>query len=87
MKYTLFDPTKEIAYIPLNEELRTKGKAAVDVLGSNFGESSSGYIHIILFGIMTTKDVLVIAPYACSIFLMMCVIWLSAVKMMAKKIK
>ncbi len=87
MKYTLFDPTKEIAYIPLNEELRTKGKAAVDVLGSNFGESSSGYIHIILFAVMTTKDVLVIAPYACCIFLMMCMIWLAAVKRMAKKIK
>jgi AAA family ATP:ADP antiporter len=85
MKYTLFDPTKEMAYIPLSEELRTKGKAAVDVLGSNLGESGSGYIHIVLFGILATKDVLVIAPYACGIFLTMCLVWLMAVKVMAKK--
>lgn len=85
MKYTLFDPTKEMAYIPLSEELRTKGKAAVDVLGSNFGESSSGYIHMILFGIFATKDVFLIAPYACGIFVTVCVVWLMAVKRMAQK--
>ncbi|MES2608325.1 MAG: Npt1/Npt2 family nucleotide transporter [Pseudomonadota bacterium] len=86
MKYTLFDPTKEMAYIPLSEELRTKGKAAVDVLGSNLGESGSGYIHIILFSVMVTKDVLIIAPYACAIFLAVCLVWLMAVKVMADKI-
>ena len=85
MKYTLFDPTKEMAYIPLSEELRTKGKAAVDVLGSNLGESTSGYIHIILFGILATKDVLAAAPYACAIFLALCVVWLMAVKVMSNK--
>lgn len=85
MKYTLFDPTKEMAYIPLSEELRTKGKAAVDVLGSNFGESGSGYIHIVLFGMLATKDVLAVAPYACAIFLALCVVWMMAVKMMSRK--
>lgn len=86
MKYTLFDPTKEMSYIPLSEELRTKGKAAVDVLGSNFGESSSGYIHIILFSVMATKDVLLIAPYAFGIFLTICMVWILAVRAMSRKI-
>ncbi|MES2608331.1 MAG: Npt1/Npt2 family nucleotide transporter [Pseudomonadota bacterium] len=56
------------------------------MLGSNLGESGNGYIHIILFSVMVTKDVLIIAPYACAIFLAVCLVWLMAVKVMARKI-
>jgi AAA family ATP:ADP antiporter len=48
-KYTLFDATKELAFIPLDQEAQVKGKLIIDGIGSRLGRGTSSFLSIILF--------------------------------------
>lgn len=48
-KYTLFDSTKELAFIPLDQEGQMKGKLIIDGIGSRLGRGTSSFLSIILF--------------------------------------
>lgn len=76
-KYSLFDSTKEMSYIPLDDELKSKGKAAVDVVGGRFGKSGGGVIQstfFILFPNLTFADATPFFAIVC-IFIVLCWIY------------
>ena len=47
-KFSLFKPSEEMVYIGLDDEARTKGKAAIDVVGAQSGKSLSSVLQQIL---------------------------------------
>ena len=67
-KYALFDPTTQMAYIPLDEESKVKGKAAIEVLGSRIGKSGGSLVQqvlVLMFGnIISAAPILAVLYYA-----------------------
>jgi len=52
-KYSLVDATKELAFVPLSQECKLKGKAAIDGIGSRLGKSGGSLVHqclLMMFG-------------------------------------
>ena len=86
IKYILFDSTKEMAYIPLDDELKTKGKAAVDVIGGRAGKAGGAFTQSTLLILFATKDVVSIAPQAFVVFAIVGSLWFVAVKILARKV-
>ncbi len=82
-KYTIFDATKEIAFIPLSSESKLKGKAAIDGVGSRLGKSGGSIIHQSLLLFFSTVGAS--TPYVAVIFLGVVLVWLFAVVSLGKQ--
>lgn len=82
-KYTIFDATKEIAFVPLNNESKQKGKAAIDGVGSRLGKSGGSVIHQSLLLIFST--VAASTPYVAVIFFIVVVVWIFSAVSLGKQ--
>jgi ATP:ADP antiporter, AAA family len=81
-KYTIFDDTKEMTFIPLSPEEKLKGKSAIDGIGSRLGKSGSSLLLQIFLLISST-------PAACSPFIFLAILvlmplWIWTIKSLSK---
>lgn len=82
-KYSLFDPTKEMAYIPLDQESKVKGKAAIDTVGARLGKAGGSGVQlglIAVFGSLASST-----PYIGLTMVIIIGFWLWAIKQLDEK--
>lgn len=82
-KYSLFDPTKEMAYIPLDQETKVKGKAAIDVVGARLGKSSGSLIQQVL--IVSFGSLAAVTPIIGGILFIIIGAWIFAARSLNKR--
>ena len=73
-KYAIFDPTKEMAYIPLDRDSKTKGKAAIDVLGARLGKSGGALAQQML--VLVFGNIVRGSPVVAVLFYITIALWL-----------
>jgi len=82
-KYSVFDATKEMAFVPLEHESKLKGKAAIDGVGSRLGKSGGSLIHQGLFTLLGSLSNS--SPYIAGILLVMILGWIAATKSLGRQ--
>lgn len=82
-KYTVFDATKEMAFVPLTKEDQLKGKPAVDGVCSRLGKSGGSVIHQSL--LLTFSTFTASAPYVAMFLLGTIVVWIVATRVLGKQ--
>ncbi len=82
-KYTLFDATKELSFIPLSKESRMKGKAAIDGFGSRLGKSGASVIHQSL--IMICGSISLSTPFVGVILMGVIGGWIAATRLLGQR--
>jgi len=74
--------TVEMAYIPLSDELKTKGKTAVDVVSYNLGEGGAAGTDAILTSYFAA-GLLITIPYVSIIVVLLFILWFFSVHKLA----
>ncbi|MEW5316861.1 MAG: hypothetical protein WDW38_008205 [Sanguina aurantia] len=81
-KFSLFKPAEEMVYISLDSEGRTKGKAAIDVVGAQAGKSAGSVLQQLLL-VISGGAIAGSLPIMAIVYIAMAKGWLRSVSLLA----
>ena len=84
-KYSVFDATKEMAFIPLDRDEKMQGKSAIDGIGSRMAKAGSSVIHqglLLFLGTLVNS-----APYVAAIVIAVIAVWIIAVRALGRELR
>jgi AAA family ATP:ADP antiporter len=85
-KYSLFDSTKQMAYIPLDPEAKVKGQGAVEVIGGRAGKSGGAFIQSTLLAVIGGSVSLASLTYILGpLVILICAVWCFSVLGLGRK--
>jgi AAA family ATP:ADP antiporter len=70
----LLNSTKEMAYIPLDNEMKSKGRVSVFIIGAIFS-SVGGLIQVIFFTLSPASTYTEAAPFFATVFFIIIILW------------
>jgi AAA family ATP:ADP antiporter len=76
-----------MAYIPLDPELKIKGKAAVDVIGGRGGKSAGSYVQMGLLTVFSGSALYQLVPIIAPIAVGIVGLWILSVFNLSKRFK
>jgi AAA family ATP:ADP antiporter len=82
-KYSVFDATKEMTFVPLNPESKLVGKAVIDGVCSRLGKSGGSVVHqglLIFFSTLASS-----APYVAAVLFGVIIMWVLAIRILGKQ--
>ncbi|CEL99206.1 unnamed protein product [Vitrella brassicaformis CCMP3155] len=82
-RYALLDQCKEWAYLPLGQELKSKGKAAIDLVGIPFGESVASLVQ--QFIIVQMGHLLPATPWLALTLTITTAVWLKSTVQLSRQ--
>lgn len=82
-KYSVFDASKELAFLPLDAESRLRGKAAIDGLGAGVGKSGASLLYQGL--LVMTGGIAFCGPYIAIILSIVFLTWIYSVISLGKQ--
>ena len=86
-KYSFFDVTKELSYIPLDQSLKSRGKASVELVGGSFGKSLGSLIQLILLSTFVGSDLFSLSPYLFCFLILIGLIWIVSLNRLSRKLE